>query len=415
MRFFILALSVLIANFTIGQRIDKLYDRLLSFEDFTDATDEWPQRYTTSEFLVIQDGLYKTKNTNPQKPSIISPKRNGPYRNFQIEMDLEILSEGNGNRSAGIACMIQSGGNSAIFVELNRLKQYRVKMSNNGRVRLLTGNAGNQGWTKYSKLSGKHPNHVRLNFFDGRFDLYLNGHFVETLNTYYLDKGDMGLFLSPGTEAEFDNIAIRSFSEPVLPPPSPVGSIPNQPPKAPVADGTAASSIDTSKTSDITERNESNNNSNRFASTPNKNASPQQDERDVEPVSFKEEGDAINQIAVIFKKTIDKQNNEIKELQAQVALLEDKLNKQRGSNQEVQLYEQENERLRKKLNEANGKVAALELEVDQMKTFQQAFLDKAQNKDLVLELTKLIAQLKSENSELKDRITKLQLENINNN
>lgn len=409
MRFFILVLSVLAANFTTGQRIDKTYDLLLSFEDFKDATDEWPQRYTASELLVIQDGLYKTKNINSQKPSIISPKRNGPYKNFQIEMDLSVVSEDNENQSAGVACMIQQGGNSAVFIELNREKQYRVKISNNGRVRLLTGSAENQGWTKFSKLSGKNANRMRVNFLNGYFDLYLNDQFVETFNTFYLEKGDIGLFVSPSTEAEFDNISIKSFTQPLITT-EPTTTTPPQ---------------NTSNETDDTEDSPSSvlTTGGSSPSTPDaavndvETSTPERTAVGSNQSQSKTEGDdeTITQIAAIFKKTIDKQNQEITELKAQVLLLQEKLEKSTGSSEEVELYEQENERLRNKLNLANGRIAELEAEIDQLKTVQKAFTDEAENKDLVLELTKLIAQLKSENSELKDKVTQLQLENIKNN
>lgn len=369
MRYFVLLIVVAMSLFTSGQRIDKTFDTPISSDDFSDATSDWPQRYTSSELLVIQGGVYKARN-NKKTINVISPSKSGPYEHFQYSCKVNIRPQEGIEGTAGVAFMIEEAKNSAIFIEINNRKHYRIRIRSNNRDNMISGGNGDVGWKKSSKLKKKAPNEIKIRCFDGVVDVYLNGHFVSSFTSIMAKRGDIGLVLGATTEAQFDDINILGLG--LWDPDHPVDS-----------------SI--------------------------AYAYPQNTDNYSNISGDEGSDDVLTAMASAFKKTIDAQNEEIKSLKQEVNKLESELNNQTGSPEELKMFEAENQRLREKLAEANTRITALQSENEQLKSVQSLITAESENEDLVLELTRIISKLKKENAALKKQISDKESLNIPNN
>jgi hypothetical protein len=187
------------------QRISVEFGHPILIDDFNENSGQWPMITTTENYYVVDKGEYFLNRNNPNSPFIILPFKKEAVSSFHLKTAIKIGPSEGKMPSAGIIFMVQDSGNSAMVMEFNRNKRFRVYNIVGGQPQYLTGDIPSEGWIRNnSLLTTEDYNTLEVKSLDGDFDIFINGILAASFFNRRFDGGKFGLFIGAGTKARVD-------------------------------------------------------------------------------------------------------------------------------------------------------------------------------------------------------------------
>ena len=355
MRLILLLTLIVYQLNSIAQKITAKFDIAVSEDDFLSITGKWEQRSTANDFYLTEKGVYIVKN---RSQDMFSTSLHVPALNLaKYEVKALIKTDASKRMESSIGVMLNANpeGSGAVVCEINSKNQYRVRKFLNGQWEVLSF-AGENGWNYDKALKNKAFNEFMIRHDNGMFDFYINDAFIFSFFERKLVSGNIGVFVGANSSGKVDHIKISK-------------------------------EINTSSV---------------VATDPAKGKEEVPDNSEPTP--------AENEVVLLLKGKIDKQQKRIAELTKEIERC--RILKSTDTSMEIKNIEltQLNEtlyiekgKLEIELKLAKEKVAELEV--------LKKTLESDTNGDLVLTLNDIINREKKKNKELQNKNTALQNEN----
>ncbi|MDB9881603.1 hypothetical protein N8368_01125 [Bacteroidia bacterium] len=344
MRILSFAVILTLSHFTKGQNVLTNFEDTLVYDNFNLNEYNFPQKYTSAEISIIENGVYRIKRLSDKGRSISYLKYDKAFYAYEISADIELLKSGS-SPSAGVILNGQLGSNGGILLELNNKKRFRVNKLVGEQIRILSGSAKDNGWVKCKYLKKSGINQISVKVENGYYDLYFNDHYIYTIYDTQFEGGKVGLLSGPSSEVLAHNFTVKK----------------------------AKSSIDK-----ITEK----------VSAGNENGG------NVDP-DFQE-------LILIFKTKIDQQQIQIANLQQEVDKCKSMLNYDTSLVSKTAVLEKTNRELRQKLDVTTRELNRDKKRLEYLESLKED-IEKGSNGDLVLNLTSILADMKKEYQSLKEK------------
>lgn len=345
MRYFTVFFFLLLSFLGKSQRIETLCDQKLFREDFEQPAGIWEQRYTATELLLTEKGHYRMRRNASSFHTAYFPAVPELPPVYQLEARMLLIKSSDENKAAGLMFWVNETSGDALSIQFNNQRSFRVEKFSQGQILHPIGEAKNNYWIKHKALQKKGKyNLLRLVVSENTCDVYFNNSFVISLSETELNPGGYGLIVQAESEVLIDYIDIR---------------VPANNPSAPE----------------------------------NSNSSISEDA-------------SLQEIVLLFKSKIDKQQKEIKQL-------EQELNQCRNKQVNDTAARAKNRELEKNYLEASQKVRKYEMELEEKKKrleYLEAFkqeIEKSNNGDIILNLTQMLAEEKRKNRELQTELNEL--------
>ena len=338
------------SHFTNGQKVFSKFPKISVFDDFTSNKKNFPQKYNSQEISIIENGHYRIKRISAMGKSISYLKSDMEYSAYAVSANIAIL-EGS---SGGLIMNGQSTISGGIFIEINKKKRFRVLKTSGEQIRLLSGKPQDQGWTKSSHLNKSGFNEILVRVEDGNYDIYFNGQFTYTVFDEQYKSGRVGIVSDALTELLVNDFSLMTKEDQLT------------------GGGLSGSSS-------------GNGNS--------KNSDP-----------------AFQEVILIFKTKIDQQQVTINTLQREVDRCKSMLNYDTSLVTRSALLETSNRQLSSTLDSTSKELSKSKQRLEYLESMKQD-IENGSNGDLVLSLTSILANVKKENSALKDENTKMNQQN----
>lgn len=212
-----LVFITLLLSFFTGfsqQKINLTYNKPVLKEDFNEENKNWNYQTTYENFFVVDKGDLFLNRLNPTNPYAFISNWENPLTTFQIRAALKLAPEQGKEQTIGIIFLVQKDGNSAVVMEFNRDKEYRIKKLVSGKYyKYLSGSKENQGWVKTTLLSSKDEyNELDIRVKDGQIDFYINKKFVNSFTLDNMLAGNLGMLIGPNTKARIDYFNVYGTS-----------------------------------------------------------------------------------------------------------------------------------------------------------------------------------------------------------
>lgn len=209
--FFLLCVLFSVKNSVHAQLVKEDFPNELFTEKFDSTTSYWTIATNADNFFIIQNGEYilNRKNLNSNYP--IFPNLPNEFSDFDLKASVKIEQANNKESSIGLLFMAQSDGKGAFTVEINPLKQYRVKQLVGTTYQLLTGEPKNSGWMNSSvvKEAGAY-NDIEVKCANKNYDVYINSVYQLSFSEPSYKSGKMAVIIGSGTKARIDYFTIYS-------------------------------------------------------------------------------------------------------------------------------------------------------------------------------------------------------------
>jgi hypothetical protein len=177
----------------------------LFWDDFSDATGNWPQVSDSNGRLGIGNGAYQIEVLAKHYEVLATPGQ--PFRDVQVEVDAVRLS-GPVQNLFGLACR-STDLNNFYFLVISSDGYYGLGKIRNGKTSLL-----GQEMMAHSDaiIRGDGPNHLRLDCIGDTFRGYVNDQVIAISKDPDLSSGEVGLvagtFDTSGVDMAFDNFVV---------------------------------------------------------------------------------------------------------------------------------------------------------------------------------------------------------------
>jgi hypothetical protein len=177
----------------------------LFWEDFSNASGNWPQISGPTGDIGIANGTYQIQVLSAQLVILASPVH--PFRDVQVEADAARLA-GPLQNLLGLACR-SNDSNNFYFFAISSDGYYALGKIKNGKVSLL-----GQEMMAYNAaiIQGDGLNRLRLDCIDGTLTGYVNSQVVATSEDADFTSGEVGLVAGaydiPGVHVVFDNFVV---------------------------------------------------------------------------------------------------------------------------------------------------------------------------------------------------------------
>lgn len=379
MEYYTISLKILLFlvlnNFTTLTKAQKIFTEFTEsvfLETFNESKDIWPQKYTPSELMVIQDGQYIIRRIEQDLFSIVLPKSETNYSNMQIFAQIKVVAAKDHSKGAGVVFLATPMGSGALIIEVNNNREYRIKKYENGYVRTLSGQA--DGWVKNSDLNKKGFNKIAIKGYDKIYDIYFNGKYAKTWYEPSFKAGKIGFYVSGGSEIAVNRLEIKLEEKQDLDNPS--NSLNDNP---------------------LPEVSEKTNEPNNELSTSNQSTSSSSS-------SYKE-------LILVFKKKFEDQRLQISELESQ---LMDAQNNTQANNEILE----ENNELKERLNLKENEISVLKKQIDELKRnvnyleSVKSLLKENPDSDILLHLTNILDSEQQKVQSLNKELEQSKNENI---
>ena len=342
MRFLIFVFTISTFILTHGQNVFTDFRDTLCYENFNDnSTKKFPQKFNSLELSIVEGGSYRINRMETTGRSIAYLRENNNIESFELTVILK-FPKNTGISSGGVIFHSRSNPTGALLFEINNERKFRVIKLFNQQSRILSGEPKDAGWVKNSILEKTGANIITIRSNEGYSDFYINGTYTNTIFDMQLKQGKIGLFSGAESELIFDNFQLKT--------------------KATKKNTTGISSEEQETT------NESN-------------------------VEFQE-------VILIFKAKIDKQQATISTLQKQVDKYRSMLNYDTTLVARASFLETENKVLSYKLDSTTQALNQNQNRLAYLESIKED-VESGSNGDLVLNLTSILAELKKENKSLK--------------
>ena len=196
------------SHYVNAKNVFSIFTDTLSIDEFTTQKSNFPQKYTSSEISIIENGQYRLKRLSDQGQSISYLKTDNTIYACEVIAEIEIAN--GSNNGGGIVLYGQTMSNGAIFLEFNEKRQFRVYKQSGSQHQNLSGTVKDNGWLKNKNLASVGRNTIRLKMEHGYFDLYFNNHYVYTAFDTEYTSGRIGVFAENNSEIILSNFIILS-------------------------------------------------------------------------------------------------------------------------------------------------------------------------------------------------------------
>ncbi|MDC0580185.1 DUF1080 domain-containing protein [Bacteroidia bacterium] len=342
MRFLLFICTIGVFLFSRGQNVTQNYSDTLYFENFENNTiDLFPQKFNAFELSIVEDGYYRVKRMDTEGRSMVYLKHPNDLSNYEIDVKY-MLTKSSSASVGGIIFHGQSNPSRAIIVEINSDRQYRVLKITNNQERYILGDPENLGWLKHSAIEKNGENTITIKTQSEHSDIYMNGTFVNSIYDMQLTKGKIGLFSGPESEIKFNQFLLKNSSN----------------------------------LTDFSNRSSS--------------SGIQKEEPNIE----------FQEVILIFKTKIDKQQQTIASLQREVDKYRSMLNYDTTLIAKASELEIQNTFLTYQLDSTTQLLQKNTSRLLYLESLKED-IEKGSNGDLVLNLTQILANLKKENAAIK--------------
>ncbi|MBN4065866.1 hypothetical protein JYT51_00870 [Candidatus Amoebophilus asiaticus] len=336
-------------------------------DDFDADRSNWPIITNADNLFIIQDGKYIMHRRNRTSPYAILTKWNNQLEAFHLKTAVRInTSNKSKQNSVGVIFMAQPGGKGAFVIEINRLRQYRIKQLVYSNYHYLSGEERNSGWVKSSAITSKNDfNIIEIKTAKKQYDVFINGEYITSFTEITYRSGGMGLIISSNTKAEVAYFYVYSHE---------------------VKTTQQEESPDSIKTNDIAkidvpEDNES--------TEQEKQIAPEEHETDL---AHEEDTEISGNDLITFTKTIVKLKTQINELNAENQKLKLQINYNVDMLTAIKTLE-------KQLMKSNANNDSLRKANRKLHKYKEIIYDN-ENKDILIVLSKKLQQEKMKNDEL---------------
>ena len=342
MRFLIFVFTIGTFIFTKGQNVFTNFKDTLCLENFNDnSSKKFPQKFNSLELSIIENGNYRINRIETTGRSIAYLQQNNNINSFELKTSVKFLKSSNLS-SGGIIFHSQSNPNRALFFEINNERKFRVTKLFNQQSKLLSGEPKSLGWIKNTSIEKSGTNTLTIRTNMGYSDFFINGNYIHSIYDVQLQEGRIGLFAGAESEILINDFLLKSNIK---------------------KENVVGISTDNQKNKD----------------EPN--------------VEFQE-------VILIFKAKIDKQQTTILSLQREVDKYRGMLNYDTTLVSRASFLESENKALTFKLDSTTQALDKNQSRLAYLESIKED-VEKGSNGDLVLNLTSILAELKKENNSLK--------------
>jgi hypothetical protein len=174
----------------------------LFWDDFSDASGNWPQVSDSNGSLLIANGAYRIRVQSPRFEVLATPGHT--LQDVRVEVDTARLT-GPDQNLFGLACR-SSNVSNLYFFTISSDGYYALGKIKNGKTSLF-----GQDMMVYNAaiVQGPGPNHLRLDCIGKTLKGYINGQIIAISNDTDFSSGEVGLVAgtldTPGVEVVFDN------------------------------------------------------------------------------------------------------------------------------------------------------------------------------------------------------------------
>ena len=342
MRFLIFVFTIGTFIFTKGQNVFTNFKDTLCLENFNDnSSKKFPQKFNSLELSIIENGNYRINRIETTGRSIAYLQQNNNINSFELKTSVK-FSKSSNLSSGGIIFHSQSNPNRALFFEINNERKFRVTKLFNQQSKLLSGEPKSLGWIKNTSIEKSGTNTLTIRTNMGYSDFFINGNYIHSIYDVQLQEGRIGLFAGAESEILINDFLLKSNIK---------------------KENVVGISTDNQKNKD----------------EPN--------------VEFQE-------VILIFKAKIDKQQTTILSLQREVDKYRGMLNYDTTLVSRASFLESENKALTFKLDSTTQALDKNQSRLAYLESIKED-VEKGSNGDLVLNLTSILAELKKENNSLK--------------
>jgi hypothetical protein len=342
MRFLIFVFTIGTFIFTKGQNVFTIFKDTLCLENFNDnSSKKFPQKFNSLELSIIENGNYRINRIETTGRSIAYLQQNNNINSFELKTSVK-FSKSSNLSSGGIIFHSQSNPNRALFFEINNERKFRVTKLFNQQSKLLNGEPKSLGWIKNTSIEKSGINTLTIRTNMGYSDFFINGNYIHSIYDVQLQEGRIGLFAGAESEILINDFLLKSNIK---------------------KENVVGISTDNQKNKD----------------EPN--------------VEFQE-------VILIFKAKIDKQQTTILSLQREVDKYRGMLNYDTTLVSRASFLESENKALTFKLDSTTQALDKNQSRLAYLESIKED-VEKGSNGDLVLNLTSILAELKKENNSLK--------------
>ena len=342
MRFLIFVFTFGTFIFTKGQNVFTSFKDTLCLENFNDnSSKKFPQKFNSLELSIIENGNYRINRIETTGRSIAYLQQNNNINSFELKTSVK-FSKSSNLSSGGIIFHSQSNPNRALFFEINNERKFRVTKLFNQQSKLLSGEPKSLGWIKNTSIEKSGTNTLTIRTNMGYSDFFINGNYIHSIYDVQLQEGRIGLFAGAESEILINDFLLK---------------------------------LNIKKENVV------------GISTDN------QENKDEPNVEFQE-------VILIFKEKIDKQQTTILSLQREVDKYRGMLNYDTTLVSRASFLESENKALTFKLDSTTEALNKNQSRLAYLESIKED-VEKGSNGDLVLNLTSILAELKKENNSLK--------------
>ena len=342
MRFLIFVFTIGTFIFTKGQNVFTNFKDTLCLENFNDnSSKKFPQKFNSLELSIIENGNYRINRIETTGRSIAYLQQNNNINSFELKTSVKFLKSSNLS-SGGIIFHSQSNPNRALFFEINNERKFRVTKLFNQQSKLLNGEPKSLGWIKNTSIEKSGINTLTIRTNMGYSDFFINGNYIHSIYDVQLQEGRIGLFAGAESEILINDFLLKSNIK---------------------KENVVGISTDN------------------------------QENKDEPSVEFQE-------VILIFKAKIDKQQTTILSLQREVDKYRGMLNYDTTLVSRASFLESENKALTFKLDSTTQALDKNQSRLAYLESIKED-VEKGSNGDLVLNLTSILAELKKENNSLK--------------
>ena len=342
MRFLIFVFTIGTFIFTKGQNVFTNFKDTLCLENFNDnSSKKFPQKFNSLELSIIENGNYRINRIETTGRSIAYLQQNNNINSFELKTSVK-FSKSSNLSSGGIIFHSQSNPNRALFFEINNERKFRVTKLFNQQSKLLNGEPKSLGWIKNTSIEKSGINTLTIRTNMGYSDFFINGNYIHSIYDVQLQEGRIGLFAGAESEILINDFLLKSNIK---------------------KENVVGISTDN------------------------------QENKDEPSVEFQE-------VILIFKAKIDKQQTTILSLQREVDKYRGMLNYDTTLVSRASFLESENKALTFKLDSTTQALDKNQSRLAYLESIKED-VEKGSNGDLVLNLTSILAELKKENNSLK--------------
>lgn len=220
---------VFVSHYVKAQVVSEKFDRMVMSENFDTINSYWTTAANSENLFLVQEGEYIMNRKSIASPYAIIAEYKSTLQNFRLVSSLNLEKVTNENGSLGIIIMAQPGGDGGFLVEINTLKQYRVRQIAGSTYKYLTGDARKGGWVTSKDINIMNSyNLIDIRVLNRNYDLYINNTFMLSFTEIAYKTGNFGFIIGPGSKGRVDFLYLFTIGEQEAAAPSAKNDIKNE-------------------------------------------------------------------------------------------------------------------------------------------------------------------------------------------